>query len=290
MVKKLELILKKQIRKIPRPFGIFLSGGIDSGILAALSKPNFAITCNFPLGEKYDELKYAEMIAKKLGIPLMIVKPQQEIFKDMLKDAVKIIGKPINSVSIVPWYCLMASAQRKTMINGEGADELFGGYTRYIILKLVYDLYNSPQMKNYIPTLDFLFKGIHSKLIEKDIPETRDIEKAMKWEYRHSLPDILFMEAKLAKHFKVDFHQPFMSKEVRDFAWSLPLDKKLKGRTTKVILRKLAKKYLPRAVIYRKDKKGLVAPVNKWMGFTGERGEFDKKQYIRCQKKIIKSV
>lgn len=288
MIRKLRGILKKQMKNIPRPFGIFLSGGIDSGILAALSKPNFAITCNFPLGEKYDELKYAKMIARKLGISLTIVKPQQETFKNSLKDAVKIIGQQINSVSIVPWYCLMAEAQGKTMINGEGADELFGGYTRYIILNKIYELYNAPELKNYIPTLDFLFKGIHSKLIEKQMPEMRDIEKAMMWEYDNNLPDILFMETKLAEHFNVDFIQPFMSPEVRDFAWSLPLDKKIKGRTTKVILRKLSKRYLPKKIIEREDKKGLVAPVNKWMGWTGVRGEFDKVKYMEFQQKCLK--
>jgi len=288
MVRKLEQILKKQIRDIKRPYGIFLSGGIDSGILAALSKPNFAITCNFPLGEKYDELEYAQMIAKHLGIPLTVVNPNKETFEKQLRVAVNVIGQPTNSVSIVPWFNLMGEVKGKTMINGEGADELFGGYTRYIILKQIYDMYNSPHLNNYIPTLDFLFKGIHSKLIEKEMPEIRDIEKAMRWEYDNALPDTLFMEVKLAEYFNIDFHQPFMSPEVRDFAWSLPLDKKIRGQTTKIILRKLARKYLPREIMDRKDKKGLVCPVNKWMGWTGARGEFDKVKYMEFQKKCLK--
>ena len=287
MVKKLEQILKEQIRKIPKPYGIFLSGGIDSGILAALSKPNFAITCNFPLGEKYDELEYAQMIAKHLGIPLTVITPSKEEFREQLETAVKIIGQTTNSVSIVPWFNLMGAVQGKTMINGEGADELFGGYTRYIILNKIYKLYDAPQLKNYTPTLDFLFKGIHSKLIEKEMPEMRDIEKAMRWEYDNALPDVLFMEQKLADYFNVDYHQPFMSPQVRDYAWKLPLDKKLKCNTTKVILRKMAKRYLPRAVVARKDKKGLVCPVNKWMGWTGARGEFDKVEYLKHQEKCL---
>ena len=288
MVRKLEQILREQIETIPRPFGVFLSGGIDSGILAALSKPDFAITCNFPLGEKYDELKYAQIIAEHLKIPLTIISPKKEDFKEQLETAVKIIGKPTNSVSIVPWFNLMGATKGKTMINGEGADELFGGYTRYIILKLVYDIYNSPEMKNYIPTLDFLFKGIHSKLIEKTIPEVRNIEEAMKWEYENNLPDILFVEAKLAKHFNVDLHQPFMSSEVRDFAWSLPLKQKIRGSTTKFILRELAIEILHIRVSKRQDKMGLICPVNKWMGWTGARGEFDKVEYLKFQEKCLK--
>ena len=86
MVEKLEQILKEQIRKIPRPYGVFLSGGIDSGILAALSKPDFLVTCNYPLGEKYDELEYAQMIAKHLNIRLKVIKPKKRDFKKTLES------------------------------------------------------------------------------------------------------------------------------------------------------------------------------------------------------------
>ena len=48
MVKRLEELLRNEISRIPKPYGIFLSGGIDSAILAALSEPEFAVTCNFP--------------------------------------------------------------------------------------------------------------------------------------------------------------------------------------------------------------------------------------------------
>ena len=288
MARELERIIKRQIKNIPRPFGVFLSGGIDSGILAALAKPNFAITCNFPLGEKYDELRYAQMIANYLGIPLTVITPNKEDFKEQLKTAVRIIGKPINSVSIVPWFNLMKEAKGKTMINGEGADELFGGYSRYIMLNQIFKLYKAEQLQNYIPTLDFLFKGIHKKLIEMNVPEANDIEELMIVEYDYVLPNVILMEKKLAEYFNVDFRQPFMSKEVGDFAWKLPLEKKIDGFNTKVILRKIAKKYLPREVWDRKDKKGLICPVNRWMGWTGERGEFDKVQYLKYQRKCLR--
>jgi len=280
---KLEKLLKQEIEKIPRPYGIFLSGGIDSGLLAALSKPDFAITITFP---EYSEVKYAESIADHLNIPLSIIRCSSN--KNVLKGAIKIIGKPINSVSIVPWYYLMNSCQNQTMINGEGADELFGGYSRYLILKHIFELYKKPELKNYHPTLDFLFNGNHSKLVEKELTETRDIEEVMRLEYKHTLPDVIYMEKKIAGYFNVDFRQPFMSPKIKKFADSLPLKYKIRGDMTKWILRKLAKKYLPKDVVDRKTKQGLIAPINKLMGWTGERGEFDKKKYLKYQNKILK--
>ena len=288
LIKELEGILLKEIKKIPRPFGIFLSGGIDSAILAALAKPDFAITCNFPLGEKYDEVKYAKLVAKKLNISLAVIQPPKETFVSDLETALGIIGKPINSFSIVPWYHLMRNATGATMLNGEGADELFGGYSRYLILNHLFQMYDKPELIDYHPTLDFLLDGVHSKLIERNAPQTINLHEVMEFEYNNSLPDIIYMEKKLAKHFNVNFKQPFMSKAVKKFADKLPLKYKVKGFTSKWLLRKLASKYFPPRITGRKTKKGLIAPVNLWMGFDGARGEFDKVQYINYQREFLK--
>lgn len=286
---RLKNLLVQEVNKIPRPFGIFLSGGIDSAILAALSKPDFAVTCHFPEGEKYDELKYAQIVADYLNIPLKIIRPVRKYFEKHLIKAVKIIGKPINSVSIVPWYLLMAQeGAGKNMVNGEGADELFGGYSRYLILKHIFELYERPELKNYKPTLDFLFKDIHSKLIEKEISRAQSLEEVLFVEFTENLPDILYMEKKLAKHWNVKLYQPFLAIKIIEFAGGLPVEDKIRGWTTKHILRRLASELkLPRKIYRRIDKMGLVCPVNKWMGWTGERGEFDKVKYLNYQKKIL---
>jgi len=285
IAEQLEGILKKEIKKIPRPFGLYLSGGIDSGILAALSKPDFAVTCRFEEGEKYDEYEYADRIARHLRIPLRVVKPQKHTFEGFLNDAVKIIGKPINSVSIVPWYCLMAETQGLTMINGEGADEQFGGYTRYLILKHVFELYDQPELANYKPMLDSLFGDLHTKIIGVK-SKADSVARAMSFEFRRTLPDVIFMENQLAKHFKVNFHQPFMSQAVKMFAKEIPMKHKVRGFETKVLLREIARKYLPPSVVDRKCKSGLVAPVNRWMGWM-EKGEFDKTEYMDYQRKVL---
>ena len=285
-INELEKLLRQEIHKIPRPFGIFLSGGLDSGLLAALSKPNFALHCTFQLGEKYDESWYAQKIASYLKIPLTIIKPQQETFKDELVKGIKIIGKVINSVSIVPWYNAMKWAKGKTMILGEGGDELFGGYARYLILKHIFELYGKPELQNYCPMLDSAFKGLHSKLVGIELPDSKNIQEVMDIEYSQTLPDIIYMENKLAEYFGVKLYRPFMSKNIREFANKLPMEFKIKNSTTKWIVRKLAKKYLPKEIIERKQKMGFVAPINLWMGWM-DKGEFNKEKYLAFQNEII---
>lgn len=274
---------------IERPFGIFLSGGLDSGLLAALLKPDFAYHCRFPLGAKYDESEYAIKIARHLGIELEIIEPAKKDFELALEKSLEIIGQPINSVSIVPWMNLMYKAQGQRMVCGEGSDELFGGYARYLILQRVFGLYGLKELKQYKPMLDSLFKGMHSKLVGIEAPHSLDLNEIMKFEFRHTLPDILYMEDKLAEHYNVDLYRPFMNSEVEKFADKLHLHEKVNNNQTKVLLREIARKYLPEEVVYRKHKQGLVAPVNKWMGWM-EDGEFDKKQYMLWQEKILKKT
>ena len=276
----IEAILRKEIKKIPRPFGIFLSGGIDSGLLAALSKPDFAVTCDT------GELKYAQKIAKHLGIPLDVVTLSKVTYKGFLNDAIKIIGKPTTHFSLVPWYCLMGHSQGETMINGEGSDELFGGYSRYLIMKHVFDLYKVPELKSYHPTLDFLFSDIHTKLTGTKLPFFKDIDIVAMSEFLKTLPPLIRIEKKLAKYFDIKLYQPFMSESVREYAWDLPLRAKIRGFQTKVILRHTAEKYLPYKVVYRKDKMGLVCPVNEWMGWKVSK--YDKSKYIEYQNARLK--
>jgi asparagine synthetase B (glutamine-hydrolysing) len=288
IIKKLKVLLLKETEGIQRPFGVFLSGGMDSGILAALSQPDFLITCTYNEGERFNELKYARMIARDLNIPLTVVSPRKSKFKDHLEEAVKIIGKPINSISIVSWYNLMQQAYENRMIAGEGADELFGGYSRYLILKQVFELYNRPELTNYKPMLDSLFKGIHSRLVGKKMPKTTDLEKAMRAEYRHTLPDILFMETQLANHFRVKLYRPFMNIAIKRLAAKTPIHLKVNGFTTKYLLRVLASELkLPKEVYRRTGKMGLVCPVNRWMGWDKKLGDFDKSKYLEYQKKIL---
>ena len=120
--------------------GIFLSGGVDSSLIAGLAtresaKPVEAITLGFDEPE-FDERRFARAAAERLGIRL-----HEEMLRPALvADLPAIIwqyGQPVADVSIVPSHYLAHAARRwmTVALNGDGGDELFGGYARPMIAR-----------------------------------------------------------------------------------------------------------------------------------------------------------
>lgn len=131
------------------PVGVFLSGGLDSSLISALAvkqnrSPNKIKSFSLYFHEKtYDESKYVEKIVDKIG-----TEHYAEYFnsKDMLNIFPKLgsmMDEPMADPSIVPTYLVskLAATQVKTVLSGDGADELFAGYPTYLANKLV-SLYN----------------------------------------------------------------------------------------------------------------------------------------------------
>ena len=114
------------------PLGVFLSGGIDSGAVAALTGRDTPLTA-FSAGfedDEFDERRYARVVASHLGIPLLerVITAQ-----DALSVATRlphILDEPIGDASIIPTTVLCAFAREhvKVALSGEGGDELFAGY------------------------------------------------------------------------------------------------------------------------------------------------------------------
>ena len=62
-------LLKKSIKRIPRPFCLLVSGGVDSGLLAAVSKPDMVATMHMPVeDERFNEFNYAMRVITHLGL------------------------------------------------------------------------------------------------------------------------------------------------------------------------------------------------------------------------------
>jgi len=120
-----------------RPVGMFLSGGMDSGIIASIlskiepdSLPH-AFTAAFP-GTSWDESSEACELADRLGIPFTshpITMHLDQDFSQIVED----MDEPFADPSAIPtWYLSREAVKKVTVvIGGDGGDELFGGYKRY---------------------------------------------------------------------------------------------------------------------------------------------------------------
>lgn len=130
------------------PLGCFLSGGIDSSLIAALAQRQLKERGDAPLKTfcvsmpdiAYDEAAYARCVAEHLGTQHteLTASPQETLFDDM-RRLISVTGEPTADSSILPtyWLCKAARQQVTVALCGDGGDELFGGYDRYRAMRLL---------------------------------------------------------------------------------------------------------------------------------------------------------
>ena len=154
-VLKIESLLNDSIRKqtiADVNTGVFLSGGIDSSLIAALAQSHSKSPINtFTIGFKeshYNEAEDAKKISNYLGTchHQLYVSPQEAI--NIIPLLPKIYDEPFSDVSQIPTFLVSRLAKSKATVclSGDGADELFGGYNRYTYAPFVWNfLKNIPQ-------------------------------------------------------------------------------------------------------------------------------------------------
>ena len=116
--------------------GSFLSGGIDSTAIAALAIQHNPDLITFTTGferDGYSEVDVAAESAEAIGARHVVKTVSPEEFRDAIPAIVWYLDDPVADPSLVPLYYLAREARKhvKVVLSGEGADELFGGYTIY---------------------------------------------------------------------------------------------------------------------------------------------------------------
>ncbi|TAK95361.1 MAG: asparagine synthase (glutamine-hydrolyzing), partial [Verrucomicrobia bacterium] len=120
-------------------FGVFLSGGIDSSLVSAVTRALHpkrrirAYTLRFE-EESFDEGSFAESVATRLGMESVTVWVKPENMREEARALVRLVGEPLADPAWIPAALLARRAAQDVSVAlvGEGADELFGGYPTYI--------------------------------------------------------------------------------------------------------------------------------------------------------------
>jgi len=156
------------------PVGTHLSGGIDSGVLSALAARHLpttlrAYTGTFRAGPEFDETPHARNIAQHIGARLEEVEPQATDFSTLLPRLVWHLDEPAAGPGLLPQFAVSQAAVRdvKVVLAGQGGDEVFGGYARYLVAYLEQAMKGAIQgtnvedehvvsLKSIVPNLSYL--------------------------------------------------------------------------------------------------------------------------------------
>ncbi len=125
------------------PLGAYLSGGTDSSVVTTLAAPRypgaFHVFCGaFDAGPEYDESSYARLVAERAGAVYHEVRPTADDFCRLMPQLIRLMDEPAAGPGLFPQYCVsrLASESVKVCLGGQGGDELFGGYARYLVAYL----------------------------------------------------------------------------------------------------------------------------------------------------------
>jgi asparagine synthase (glutamine-hydrolysing) len=122
------------------PVGAYVSGGLDSSAVAALARPHvkgvfLGFNGKFSAGPEYDESDYAHALAERARMELLEVDISSGDFIKYFRRVIYHLDYPVAGPGSFPQYMVsqLAARHRKVVLGGQGGDEVFGGYTRYLI-------------------------------------------------------------------------------------------------------------------------------------------------------------
>jgi len=301
--------------------GTCLSGGIDSSVIVCamdklLKEKNQSQTGNriktfssiFP-GSKLDESAYMKNVVEQTNTNWYTVTPNKKDFINDVEHLMYSHDLPIWSISSFAQSSVMKLAKTnhvKVLLDGQGADELFGGYKHYYKY-LLNDLKSSGEKEEYKNALaalketngkDFLLRYNLKKTIEPNaplllkkffFPDLKYINPDLLNQYKERFSLLTETSSSLNGKLKHDFTGTYLKELLRredrngmmhsvesrvpftddhalvESVFSMQGNYKIKGASTKYLLREAFKDILPAPVYSRIDKLGFVTPNNEWM-------------------------
>lgn len=301
------------------PLGVCLSGGIDSSMIVALlhrfgKGPIKTFSIGYDRGgEKYNELKYARMIADRFKTEHHEIVLAPNELRDFIPKFLWHMDEPVAEAPAISLFHVSKLAREhvSVVLSGEGADELFAGYPIYKYLLQIDKFANLPdsvrkslfarvprsnlsdyRVEKFLFLADqpaeFRHLGMHQldprwkvrlwsrdfaarlnggmrQMVENHYLGTHGFHLLNRYLYFDTktwLPDDILVKAdKMSLAVSLELRMPFLDYRLVEFAAALPPGFKLRGSTTKYILKQCAQHLLPEE-IHNRPKRGLPAPIS----------------------------
>jgi asparagine synthase (glutamine-hydrolysing) len=264
------------------PYGMFLSGGIDSAAILAMmarlnDKPVLAYTAGFDVAGVADEREAAAAVAQAVGARHERVAVTEEMVWAHLPEIICAMDDPVADYAIIPTWFLARRARQdvKVILSGEGGDEMFAGYGRYRAAARPGFFAKQMRAKGVFDGLDVLRAppvGWRDGIAAAEAAggETSRLRAAQLTDIADWLPhDLLLKLDRCLMAHGVEGRTPFIDKVVAQFAFSLPDRMLVRNRLGKHLLRLWLQKHLPAARPFAK-KQGFDVPVGVWIAARGK--------------------
>ncbi|HEY6335667.1 MAG TPA: asparagine synthase (glutamine-hydrolyzing) [Alphaproteobacteria bacterium] len=267
------------------PYGLFLSGGIDSSVLAALmmrhsAGPVIAMTACFPGSRANDERAAAERVAQAIGADHHVLEMTERDFWTTAPRLAAALDDPTTDPAALPTFALseLAKGYLKVVLSGEGADEIFGGYARYRRARWLWGLLarkrNLRGIFDGVTKTNGAFDGWRCGLddVEADefAAERTRVQFLQAVDCAEWLPnDLLVKLDRCLMANGLEGRTPFLDPVVADFAFRLPDKMKVTAKFGKWLLREWLSSNLPAAEPFAR-KKGFNPPVGEWIAAKKE--------------------
>ncbi|GAB6179352.1 asparagine synthase (glutamine-hydrolyzing) [Desulfotomaculum defluvii] len=144
-VDRLKLLLEDSVKIRLRSdvaLGAHLSGGLDSSTITCISsqlnvggEKLKTFTGAFTEGKKFDETRWARLVAEKAGVDILEIYPKAQDFLESIPKIIYHMDEPAAGPGVFPQYMVskLASEHVKVVLGGQGGDEIFAGYARYLV-------------------------------------------------------------------------------------------------------------------------------------------------------------
>ena len=268
------------------PYGMFLSGGIDSAAILTLmarlnDAPVLAFTAGFAHPGAADERAHAATVARALGAHHETIEVTEAMVWRHLPEIVACLDDPAADYAAIPTWFLARRARQdvKVVLSGEGGDELFAGYGRYHSAmkpwwlggKVMRGRGNFDRVNVLRARPTAWRDGMAAAEVAAAGPGRTRLMAAQATDMADWLPhDLLLKIDRCLMAHAVEGRTPFLDPGVAAAAFRLPDQLKLNGRMGKWLLRRWLEKNCPSARPFA-PKQGFTVPIGQWIGAQGDR-------------------
>ena len=270
--------IMKEVKTSDERVESFLSGGVDSSYVLAMSDAETADTCGYE-EERFDESVLAVETARILErkISRRVINPEE--YFNIVPYVMYNMEQPLGDASAIVFAlgCQATAEHTKICYSGEGADEFFGGYNMYRNA----ERYGENLKNFYVGNTNIMKEDEKKKILKKYDPDVLPIEVAQSiYEEMEGLDpltkmsnidiqiwlegDIYLNVDKMSEAAGLEVRMPLTDLRIFDIASRMPSKYKVNEEQNKVAFRTAAQKMLPEEIAFRK-KLGFIVPIRIWM-------------------------